>query len=198
MSTKHSGDSDTGANNRLRWLDGKAWRDVSREERYFCAELFQVVRSDVGRFIQFLNKEKDYGLDSDANWQAAYEVCFYRDWNKHMRSKRVLTRALQKRTFDLTLFSDKAIVLFEAKAQGSFGTEQLKYLCEDQKRVKKWVGVEVLHTAGIKSSEYEPRDATVAKFSLRPLINWCELAAWYDEDNHVREAFRRADQIYRN
>ena len=40
----------------LDWLENrKTWAQVTREERFFCAELFFVIRQDVRRFVEFLN-----------------------------------------------------------------------------------------------------------------------------------------------
>ena len=35
-------------------LLGKPWAEITREERYFCAELFFEVRKDIKKFIRFL------------------------------------------------------------------------------------------------------------------------------------------------
>ena len=38
------------------YLDGKNWRDVTRDERTYCAELFFVVKQDVHQFVKWLNE----------------------------------------------------------------------------------------------------------------------------------------------
>ena len=41
----------------LSYLDGKNWAEVTRDERYFCQQLFAVVqRRGVKEFVELLNQ----------------------------------------------------------------------------------------------------------------------------------------------
>ena len=107
----------------LSYLEGRSWWEVSREERFFCAQLFHLVQQGgLVRFLSYLNARHDAGLVVDANWELAYEVCFYRDlWQSRGKKRRPFSK---KRTFDLCLFSDETIVVIEAKAQQKFDDDQ--------------------------------------------------------------------------
>ena len=181
------------SNGGLAWLGGKAWEDVTREERFFCAELFSVVREDVRGFVRFLNG-KGLGLQEDANWELAYEVCFYRDFAVHRDTKNDYSG---HRTLDLALFSDKEIVLIEAKAQQPFDGNQLRDLVCDRGKIGKLTSVQSgdMHLVGLKSSHYDPAEATRKHFNL--VITWCDLASWYSSNERAKRIFRRADGIYR-
>ena len=186
------------------WLGGKGWWQVSREERYFCAELYRVLQGNEVKFVGFLNEKYGKRLNDRAEWELAYEVCFYRDWRKHWTDRGyALEKKSMKRTFDLVLFSTAQIVLFEAKAQQPYHLQQLDCLRKDKetfieciREVKVSGPPEEILTAGIKSGRYEPRDTTLEHFDLRPLINWCDLAEWCTWDSHARNVFKRADCIY--
>lgn len=84
---------------------GKPWLEITREERYFCAELFFEIRNDPKRFINFLNKNKILEFNPDQDWEIGYEVCFYRDLLYSDRKRvRKYEKYPTKRTFDLCLF----------------------------------------------------------------------------------------------
>ena len=180
------------SNGGLAWLGGKAWENVTREERYYCAELFRVMREDVRAFVRFLNG-KGACLQEDANWEPAYEACFYRDLAAHRSDKKYRS---SKHTFDLALFSDKEVVLIEAKAQQGFKIGQLQYLVRDRDRIGKLTGVQSgdIHLVGLKSSHYDPKEATCKHFDL--VINWSDLASWYSSNDRAKRTFQRADGLY--
>ena len=188
------------------WLGGhKGWWQVSREERFFCAELYRIVHGQEPMFVEFLNKERRMGLDESADWELAYEVCFYRDWNQFRETQGHDPEPTPstKRTFDLVLFSALQVVLFEAKAQQPYDLSQLCDLRRDREAVLDCIrqspGVVApkILTLGIKSSRYRPRDSTLTCFNFSP-INWCELAKWCTWDLRAQEVFGRADWIYRD
>ena len=110
---------------------GKPWVEITREERYFCAELFFEIRKDIKKFIQFLNKYTKLNLAEDQEWEIGYEVCFYRDYLYDNGIGVKATPFHDKRTFDLCLFSQNPIVVFEAKVFQNFDEKQLKSLEAD-------------------------------------------------------------------
>lgn len=80
-----------------KYLNNQPWAEITREERYFCAELYQLIQLyGVKEFIGLLNSEIKYlykrldslELDVKAEWQVGYEVCFYRDvFHNHLKSE---------------------------------------------------------------------------------------------------------------
>ena len=106
------------------YLDGRRWAEVTREERFFCQHLFSLLKTDSeNRLLSHINEQAGTTFQMDTEWEPAFEVCFYRDlrrirkpW-KHYYSP--------KRTFDLCMFSEDAIVILEAKAQQPFEAGQL-------------------------------------------------------------------------
>lgn len=120
----------------LKYLDGKNWSEITREERYFCMQLYQtVLQTGVKRFVQTVNRLSGIKLDPNENWEPGYEVCFFRDYRHFLDKKIPLESA--KRTFDLCLMSDKTIVIIEAKCAERFKPDQLDDFKEDRERFKR-------------------------------------------------------------
>ncbi len=115
----------------IRYLKGLSWAEVTREERFFCARLHNLVETrGVLSFIGYLNEKENINLDAKANWEMAYEACFYRDlWQLHKKNGELYS---PKRTFDLCLLSDDAIVVIEAKAQQGFDPLQVQEFVNDK------------------------------------------------------------------
>ena len=179
----------------LRWLNNKNWSEVTREERYFCAELYFAIKHDTGRFVCFLRKRYGTAIAPHSAWQVGFEVCFYRDW-MHMNGNLdpdISSKLSLSRTFDLALFSNSRFLIIEAKAHQGFTGADLANIRKDRKQVQYCTGVPEVHTAAIISSRYSPRTSTVANFSLTPPICWKQLAEVYGEK---AEIFLRADSIY--
>lgn len=153
------------------------WLDVTREERLFCSHLYHDIRSGglEQDFVRWLRDERFWQskpapdcLDASQDWEVAYEVCFYRDLLKSRDESARLKGFPPKRTFDLCLFSEKCIVIFEAKVHEGFDTEQMSHLTTyrneqqqdvdgDKQKVRNLVGTssgpEVLAVA-LASSKY--------------------------------------------
>lgn len=180
-----------GETNGLSWLGGKTWKQKTRAERYFCAELFCAIRQDEDGFVKFLN-DKAEPCRSEAqlpikgeNWEAAYEACFYRDIGRQEFS--------QSHAFDLALFSDDAIILIEAKAHQYLSTAQLTVLSGDRNNVAKCTGVDekMIFLVGLVSSKYSPQRPTKDHFDL--MTTWEALASCYADKKDI---FNRANDIY--
>ena len=91
------------------YLDGMTWAEVTRDERYFCQQLFAVVqRRGVKEFVELLNQITGLSLPVDVEWELGYKVCFYRDLWQLRGGKGQLYSP--KRTFDLCLFSQRQII----------------------------------------------------------------------------------------
>jgi hypothetical protein len=111
---------------RIEYLNNKSWKEISREERLFCAELYHAISHDQKPFLELL------GIDSNKSFDVGYEVCFYRDvlseYGKSINRKELP----QKRTFDLALLSNQEIYIVEVKAQQGFAIGQLKDIEQDK------------------------------------------------------------------
>lgn len=121
------------------YLQGKNWKEITRDERYFCAELFFEIKHDTLSFVKWLSEKGVCKISDDEfnnQWEIGFEVCFYRDYilmfgddtGEKSISK---TSYSPKRTFDLCLFSEKRIIIIEAKAQQGFKTNQNEEFLND-------------------------------------------------------------------
>lgn len=191
----------------LNYLGNKSWSDITREERYYCSHLYNNVLGKEKEFIDWINKNASKKSDPnykltlplDVKWELGYEVCFYRDLIKDYGlsiknyNKTAEEQFLQKRTFDLCLFSEKNILIIEAKVQQGFSVSQIDEIENDKKQVlavlkknPKLIGpininVEVLL---LYSSEYTPRNN---KILMLPNITWEQLQKTKFEKNKIFE-----------
>lgn len=62
-----------------------------------------------------MNLRTDINVEQNDKWKVGYEVCFYRDWFKAQGQSAKKLGFSGKRTFDLCFFSNKAMVIIEAK-----------------------------------------------------------------------------------
>jgi len=181
-----------------KYLQGKTWAQVTRDERFFCQHLYNLIlRSpDVEAFFKKLDglTDQKFNLTANAEWEIGYEVCFYRDLWFLDQTK---NRYSPKRTFDLCLFSHDQIVIIEAKAQQGFDSDssQKESFENDKEWVKEATEVKSVKLLGLASSRYltKKKLGELDEGSLfDALINWKELAEHFDDD----EVLLRADSIY--
>jgi hypothetical protein len=174
----------------LKYLNGASWSEITREERYFCAHLFHLVgERGLPHLIGYLNERHGARLDPNANWELAYEACFYRD--VHHSRRAAGTPFSVKRTFDLALLSDDDIMIIEAKANGEFHDEQLQSFALDRAQMIKETGVRRVTLAALNSSRYAVPGEVMALFD-GPRLTWRELAELFGGDTSLL----RADAIY--
>ena len=174
----------------LKYLNGARWADITREERVFCARLYELIRaSGVDSFVRYLNQHNDAGLDEQAVWEPAYELCFYRDLHHHRRAAG--GPFSPKRTFDLALLSDDTIVIIEAKAHGVFHDEQMQSFALDVTQVIEETGVLRVVLVALSSSLYTVPSNVQAMFGGR-MLTWKELAEYFGGD----ALLLRADAVY--
>ena len=174
----------------FKYLEGKRWGEVTREERFFCQRLYELVRSNtVSGFADYVSETLKLQLPRGAEWEIGYEVCFYRDlWQLRNRSGELYS---PKRTFDLCLFSDTAIVIIEAKAATGFDQEQNRTFVADVAQVRKETKLDAVHLIGLCSSRCKFDDETAMTFHGR-VMYWSDLSARYGND----AILQRADEIY--
>jgi hypothetical protein len=174
----------------LKYLNGARWADITREERVFCAHLYELIRArGVDSFVRYVNQRHGAGLDEEADWEAAYELCFYRDLHHHRSGAG--DPFSPKRTFDLALLSDDAIVIIEAKAHGQFHDEQLRSFALDRDQVVKETGVLRVLLLALASSRYT-MPANVQAFFDHGVLTWKELAEHFGDD----ALLLRANAVY--
>lgn len=173
------------------YLNGMSWAEVTREERFFCQHLFSLFKEHGPRtFLDYVNCTVGISLPLDAAWEPAYEACFYRDlWHLKRRTGPLFS---PKRTFDLCLFSEEAVLIVEAKAQQSFDTDtdQLSSFAADRDQVGQLTGV-ATYVVGLASSAC-PTTIGCNEVFDGPLLTWRDLAFLYGGD----AALLRADAVY--
>lgn len=174
----------------FKYLNGRLWAEVTREERFFCQHLFELIRQHgPSAFIGHVNKVSRMSLPTQCEWEPAFEVCFYRDlWQLRGCAGGLFS---PKRTFDLCLFSDEAVLIIEAKAQQSFDADQLSSFAADKQQVRKETGVANVVVLGLASSAYDPPPTVAATFDGK-LLTWRGLSSLYHDD----AILLRADNLY--
>lgn len=181
------------------YLEGKKWAEVSRDERFFCQRLYARANDDLKKFTRLSNElSPGLNLDESADWEIGFEVCFFRDV-KHLRGDTWNTdhHYSPKRTFDLCLFSEKRIVIIEAKAQQSFESDaaQLGGFKDEKVWMQEIVGsqvkVDVLTLASGIYLRPEVRSSLGAKLGIEP-VSWEAIARAYEDD----QILMRAEDVY--
>lgn len=206
---------------KLSYLNNSTWLDITREERLYCAHLYWMLQEKEKRtnFIQLINKvstkqsksdtkKKLLKLDSRKHWEIGYEVCFYRDYYHRFKEsikgtavrEMLQNKKLIKRTFDLCLFSEKDVVIIEAKVQQPFKRRQVDEIKPDKERVGQVLKDVNVHTLALASSCYIERHN--AKYDGKDNFFNCFDAyiSWLDLHNvfNGNKIFKRADNIYAN
>ena len=181
----------------LLYIDKKTWKDITREERFFCSHLYHSIINREKEFIEWLNKIPTLQLNPNSNWEIGYEVCFYRDLIKHWKDQgKTIPNEKQyspKRTFDLCLFSNDHVVIIEAKAQQGFHGNQLKKFEKDRADIKKLLEKEnlIVSVVLLHSSEYKPRDKRIKN---SPRFTWKNIYNSFEKN----DLFEKADGLYNN
>lgn len=184
------------------------WNQITRDERFFCFELYQNLKTDQTSLLQLIkngltDKPQNDARNSYLNnigsmkFDFGVEVCFYRDLLKWNDIKIGKTNLPRKRTFDLALFTTNSLVIIEAKCQQGFHAEQLREFESDKKHLENLFikinkSTPEVYLVGLHSSLYNPKSETKIQFDS--LINWIDLSKAYSSS---KELFERADSIYR-
>ena len=206
---------------------------MSREERFFCARLYESMRHDIhlsatlnsiptpGDINYFANKKI---LSTEQQPEIAFEVCFYRDFQYYMDwnlkdkglSKRTQKNPFSpKRTFDLCFFSEKEIILIEAKVYSPLTSSQNKSFLKDKEQIPtlfKDYGITniprinlvlICSSAYYRTPTFDPRRKKHIGFDfiteasqggyLAQLWTWKDMAELYHE-----KLFKTADEMWEN
>lgn len=184
------------------------WQEITRDERYFCAELYFLVRDDLIKFINVLNKHghwnNNLSIDPDKVWQLGYEVSFYRDM--HNLYKMDIGKFSYHRAFDLCLFSKDEIFIIEAKAHGGFETGQNKSFFQDKTDIPQMLQnmptpFEIkegnVYIIALASSQYFDNKEKYGRDdfleNVDAYISWNTIAGLYGD----HPMLKRADYIYK-
>ena len=192
------------------YLRNKPWSSWTRDERFFCSLLYSHARSDAAAFARWLISTAGLKASPEGEWDLGFEVCFYRDylWQLELDHR---VHALEdgavplKRTFDLCLFGERAIIIVEAKVCEGFGFAQNEDFDRDRRILKSLPGLEQLevYVVALASSKYYGRVATHGKpaeltgepealrvFDGKPL-------SWANVFEHFQDGlFKQADDMY--
>lgn len=195
------------------YLDNRFWRHITRDERFFCAELYFKIKGQEKEFIKWLKEKTEVNFlsDDDLNqhWEIGYEVCFYRDYikvigekngNKQIKKSAGLFPA--KRTFDLCLFSEEKMIIIEAKAQQGFYSGQNNEFEKDKKFIEDLIGdsCKTYFVALVSSAYYENLKKHSRMGELPKLFDgyffWKNVAEYFDKDDND-SIFIKADEGYK-
>lgn len=150
----------------LSYLGDHTWDEVTREERVFCAELWFNFRDDPTALVQWLQDRIGLSLTDDelrATWSLGFETCFYRDARKAFGKGIKGSGYPQKRTFDLCLFSERTVVIIEAKAFESYTGRQNLVFGSDENHIKR--------LAKELGSKFEPKVILISLSKRKPSKN---------------------------
>ncbi|MEI6143945.1 MAG: hypothetical protein WCP85_32015 [Mariniphaga sp.] len=179
------------------YLYNKSWKDLSREERYFCIDLFLQLKMN-GTESQFINWLINYCnllLAEEFNgkdYEIGIEVCYYRDLIFHYElpsagrfDNKKLIKGFLKRTFDFCIFLPKDIIIIEAKAAKGMTSKQMKEFTIDKEAIKvchKGLNLPQVnvHMIALVSQQYVSRpgfrrgEANV-KMNFNEIITWDQI-----------------------
>ncbi len=181
----------------LSYLQSKPWWQISRDERFFCAELYREIHAAPVRFIHWLGANTPLTLDSTANWEVSVEVCFYRDFLTAFRPK-LRQKYSPKRTFDLCLFSEHQIVIIEAKAHQEMRPKDADTAKRDVELMCKLLGGTVdIFLLALVASEYARNHERRSR--KRPLDHFNAVITWKQlQELFGNCRFARADKLYKD
>lgn len=166
------------------------WSDVTREERFFTAMLFQAVSADPGPMARMISGP--LRLDPSIEIKdVGYEVCFLRDaWHAQLMASRA-SKKLEKQTFDLVFWmSDGLMVIVEAKAHQGFNMGQLDDLVLAREAILQAKLADAVRLLGLHSSKYTP---AMARSAAMDCVTWKDMMAVYPG---MASHFAHADRIY--
>ncbi len=205
------------------YLKNHRWLDLTRDERFFCAELYFALKQPAAfnAFTNRLNEElKKSGrptLDPSEPWEVGLEVAFYRDYIHALGApvNHVLTHEIgstaysRKRTFDLCLFGQDKLVIVEAKVHQGLKSDQLEEFTRDAEAISRLTGLaeENILLVGLWSSRYttrgaESRDPRAVEFhrsvqeKFDAILHWNDLGLQGPRFDQAHDLFQVADGLF--
>ncbi len=62
------------------YLNGKFWSQVTRDERFFCQRLFELIKSETaGSFVRYLCETHNLVVPVEGEWEVGFEGSFWED-----------------------------------------------------------------------------------------------------------------------
>lgn len=170
----------------LTYLHHTPWERISREERFFCARLFELARPAPEDFAKWLASRADIDLPKTGEWELGFEVALYRDLLWHRHRSAAGEGFSRKRTFDLCLFHESCVVVIEAKVTEAFEQVQATTFENDRAQIPRLLGDDVdVVLVGLASSRYFENARKHGKRGLLDvfdgLITWKDVAQLYPD-----------------
>lgn len=168
------------------YLGNKNWREVTRDERTFCADLYMILQNKkkLRVFTEWLSKECNLGeINTSDEIEIGFEVTFLRDvlfdYESSKRKKvagKDRIKGSLKRTLDLAIFLPNDIIIIEAKSAESLTNKQMKDFIKDDKAINLLLSslgrkCPNIHLVGLVSGEYKYGSKTKDNFKNR-IITW--------------------------
>ena len=177
----------------LAYLNGQSWKKITREERFFCLELYRELSDGgVDSFVKYLYS-KGVAIDPFAKFEVGYEVCFYRDLEYRGLFRGDIEKGYSpKRTFDLCLFSEEEMIIIEAKVFEGMTNDQMDDFEQDREWVPNAVGIKNyrVHLLALTSSIYKPKADTRKRFDK--MLTWMQISELFPNN----KLLVRADEIF--
>lgn len=178
----------------ISYLRGRSWAEWSREERLFCAILYEHARREPTAFAEWLVQEARLDVLEAGDWELGFEVCFYRDYLWHLGRSARQEGFSPKRTFDLCLFSEQAVIVIEAKVCEPFDLRQNKVFRNDARALRAVLEKPALRVelVALASSKYFANGHLDALEVFSGRLTWAAVGARYADPR-----LARADAMYR-
>jgi hypothetical protein len=172
----------------IQYLDSTPWWKWSRDERMFCAVLWEQARKDPADFAQWLITKTELDIDPTGEWDLGYEVVLYRDFLHKTKRNGELSNFSPKRTFDLCLFGERDILIIEAKLFMGFEGKQMGSFKDDLDLIPDLFpnSPPLPHIIGLACSDYW--DALGKRLNSKTLkffenkISWKQVSEKYPEE----------------
>jgi hypothetical protein len=168
---------------------------MTRDERFFCQRLYTFANQDTRKFVRTLNALSDgIALDESVDWEVGYEVCFFRDLRHHRKGRWPEGAYYSpKRTFDLCLFSERRILIIEAKAQQSFDADAAQWdnFEKEPEYVRQALGRADVDVSMLMIASKRYIGGTKKRFTFPP-VTWAALSEAYGGDT----VLARADEVF--
>ncbi len=188
------------------YLNGKNWKDISRDERRFCADLvFQLQLNRTQRaFVEWVIKKNELKINDFNDFEIDFEVCFYRDlifnyefYNKVNLEGKKKIKGLLKRTFDICIFLPNDIIIIEAKAAQGMTSAQMIEFKYDKLTIKACISNlgfsdKKIHVIGLVSSEYSTN--TIKKLN-KDYKYFDGIVSWQDIENEKLLKYKQPDKL---
>lgn len=183
---------------KIPYLKNQPWSRWTRDERYFCSILYSYAGRDPAGFASWLISTSKIDLDPVGDWDLGYEVCFYRDFLWQLGDSAKHNDLPAKRTFDLCLFGERALIVIEAKVCEAFDATQNRDFKLEKTRIRSLPGlgnIDVRIVALASSTYFANAQVYGQPDTLKVFdgcISWSQIAQMYPD-----EQLDQADRMYK-